>query len=68
MIATIEAVNDAPAIRDNGGSPPSITATTELVVPRSMPMICSCAELLYLASLSGRRATTMISAPLMSAQ
>ena len=24
------------------GSPPSITATTELVVPRSMPMIWNC--------------------------
>src|SRR6185369_14909182 len=41
------------------GSPPSMTATTELVVPRSIPMIlliCFCSPKRYLAHHSNRHA------------
>src|SRR5438132_8020294 len=59
-IATTEGVRRAPsALGITVGSPPSMTATTELVVPRSIPNTCaiSCFLLICFGYYCGRRTT-----------
>src|SRR5579885_3027713 len=52
VIATIDGVSRDPSLFSRTvGSPPSIIAMTELVVPRSIPITCAIASSLLLASI-----------------